>query len=113
MRMMIAVLLLNGCAGQLVGIDHNNPPPADWPTLKEYVVYVQELDGRCRGAVTPTGAMGCSVHNFAGKVCMIYLASKDPALLEHERWHCRGYDHVGRVNRAGLAWEQWKRSHGK
>ena len=103
----VLILLLTGCATKLVDIDYNQPPASDWPALKEVVVYVPELDGRCRGLIH-SGAQGCAVVNFNGKVCVIYLASKDPALLEHERAHCRGYDHAGRVNRANIAWEHWK-----
>jgi hypothetical protein len=100
------IVFLAGCA--LTPIDYSNAPPADWPKLFEKVNYipVNDLDKWCPGR---TGnAQGCAIVKFNYSWCVIYLANKDPALLEHERAHCRGYDHVGDFNRSRNAWAQYK-----
>src|SRR5688572_4787843 len=103
MRYLI-VLLLTGCA--LKPIEYAIAPPADWPMTREEIAYLEP------GTVPPMCAQyanhtnSCAVVNFRTGVCYIYLTSKDPALLEHERAHCRGYDHVGDTNRSRNAWEQ-------
>jgi hypothetical protein len=104
------LLLLSGCATRLVSIDYSNPPPADWPRLEEKIAYVQmeDLAKFCGPKPSSAYAAGCTVAHFGYKTCYIYLASRDPALLAHERWHCKGYDHVGDTNRSRNAWERYK-----
>jgi hypothetical protein len=109
----LAAILLGGCATtKLLDIDFNNPPPDDWPKLEERVVYgtVQQVQAWCG---TPEElrhrAFNCALLYFQHGVCMIYLSDrKTPGAFEHERAHCRGYDHVGDYNRSRNAWEQWK-----
>ena len=105
------LVLLTGCTS-LVQMDLNNPPPSDWPKLEEKIAYVavSDLPKFCGAKKDPRHAEGCSVVNFRYETCYIYLANKDPALLEHERLHCKGYDHVDQPNRSRNAWEKWKAS---
>lgn len=115
MRPLFAILLLVGCVTRIPDIDYSIPPPADWPTLQEKVGYVlstEDLGKYCLGR-PPRGALGCALTDFSKGLCWIYLATKDPAVLEHERAHCRGYNHVGDVNHARNNWEQWKKANGK
>lgn len=105
----LVVLFLSGCA-QLVKIDYSVSPPADWPKLEEKLSYVaaQDLPKFCGPKPAQGHAEGCSVVHFGYEVCYIYLANKAPELLEHERAHCKGYDHVGQAGRSQQAWERWK-----
>lgn len=107
MRYLI-VVFLSGCT--LVEIDYNTRPPADWPNLEEKIHHVEigDLPKFCGPKPTLGHAEGCSVVHFGYEVCYIYLATKDPAVLEHERAHCKGYSHVGEGDRAHKAWERWK-----
>ena len=91
-----AVLLaaLAGCAA----IDHQ--PVEGWPALEivEHYVPADEMMQRCR-KYAGFGALplGCAEFNLAARRCDIWLSESfaPRALLEHERLHCRGYDHVG------------------
>ncbi len=103
---LLLVLLSSGCA-QLVAIDYNIAPPADWPALEERVTYT-DLATVHRWCNTPGVYEGCSVQSFRYGLCMIYLSNKDPELLEHERAHCAGYAHAGDAPRVRAAWETWK-----
>lgn len=111
MRLLL-VLLLTGCA-QLKAIDYSIAPPEDWP-LKEIVV--TQFDP---GTTPPLCAQyaghtrSCAVINFRTGVCYISLTTNEPEVVEHERAHCRGFDHVGDLNRSRSKWEEWKKANGK
>lgn len=73
---------------------------AGWPELEihEHRVDGREMLERCRkyvgfGAVP----LACAEFNLQARRCDIWLSkSFAPAtIVEHERLHCRGYDHVG------------------
>jgi hypothetical protein len=107
----LLVLLLAGCAtGKMVEIDYSYAPPVDWPNLEEKLHYIEAQDFPKFCGRVPFGyhAHGCSVVRFDYEVCYIYLVQKDDALLEHERAHCRGYDHVGKGGVSHKALERWK-----
>lgn len=107
MRYLI-VLLLSGCV--MVKMDYSYAPPADWPKLEEKLHYIEAIDFPkfCGKLPLFKHADGCSVVNFEYEVCYIYLVKKDDELLEHERGHCRGFDHVGQAGVSLRAWERWK-----
>lgn len=113
MRYMLIVLLA-GCTTTLrhAAMDYNNPPPADWPKLREHIYSIQHADlaRYCKtSAENAAKSVSCAVINFAVNTCSIYITEKAlPDSLQHEREHCLGYNHVGDLNRSRNAWERWK-----
>jgi len=131
--LLTAMLALCGCASQReeppdywgqernfrlgASIDYSSRP-SDWPEL---TIDVQTLppatvEKMCEGAeVVPVGfrRAGCAMPYFCQRRCTIWLADytlrKHTAdlLLQHERAHCRGYDHPGST-RTRDAWERAK-----
>jgi hypothetical protein len=103
----LVAILLCGCT-TLRPLDLSITPPDDWPVKDVQIQYLEP------GTVPPMCAQyanhtnSCAVVNFRTGVCYIYLTTKSPEVLEHERGHCNGYDHVGDTNRSRKAWEQWK-----
>lgn len=100
----LVVLLLAGCASAqtYTQIDYSSAPAADWPQLRELVYRepASAIPELCRRS--PTYSAGattaCSSVNFAEGWCAIFLPAghrHEAALLEHERAHCRGFDHPG------------------
>lgn len=117
MRYAILALALTGCAtSTLAPIDYGNPPPADWPRLKESISRIQHADMTKYCKYRPemaAGSVSCAVINFRDGTCSIYLTERSKSdALHHEREHCRGYDHVGDLNRSRNAWERWKKAKG-
>ena len=109
-KIVVALVLAHGLSAcALKAIDYSIHPQPDWPVKREEIVRLPA------GTIPPActayaaGIPSCAVANFRTGVCTIYLTTDDPAVLEHERWHCRGYDHVGEANRSRNAWEDWKR----
>lgn len=101
----LAVLLLAGCA--TANIDAHRPPPSDWPALREQVVKAsrEEVRQRCIGASrTSYEPAGCALVYFSKGECIILDAGVD---MDHERMHCRGYDHPGDSSFRD-AWERYK-----
>jgi plasmid maintenance system antidote protein VapI/uncharacterized protein YceK len=87
--------LLGGCST----IDTHNAPPRDWPELAifEHRVDAATMHERCAKYVgflmIP---LACAEVNFVARRCDIWLTEHPwPAVVEHERLHCRGYDHPG------------------
>lgn len=123
MRYLI-VLLLAGCATTqpqwvytpptYIQIDYSRKPPSDWPVLETKVQYGEMADIRRWCSKTATEAnkdklVACAIPYFEWGMCMIFLSGRDPAWLDHEEAHCRGYGHVGdRVNYQAQAWEAFK-----
>jgi len=89
---------------------------ADWPELRviEHHVGYREMAAHCRKYVgflmTP---LGCTEFNFAAGEAHIYVTPDLPLgknVLEHERLHAAGYDHVGSTQMAEL-WHKWEMTH--
>ena len=89
------VLCLSGCA-----VVDSHRQVADWPTLKvvEYHVSEREMRDRCAPYVAPLmSPMGCTLYYFDLHEAHIYVSKDFPSqfVLEHERLHAAGYDHIG------------------
>jgi hypothetical protein len=75
----------------------HKPTPQGWPELVEQI----ERPGfwqaqQICGAPIPFGiAVACAQPDLVKGICRIILTSDDPEVLEHEREHCRGKDHIG------------------
>jgi hypothetical protein len=99
----LLLLALVGCSS----IDLSNKPPRDWPELevrvhKEGFMAKRECDGFFGG---------CAVVDFCAKTCDIYLQWDFNFILEHEKLHCKGYDHYGeKTMRQG--WADYKHMFG-
>lgn len=109
---MLLLLLLTGCATtKMVDIDYSISPPADWPKLEERITYAdQETIKRWCNMPKSVNAYNCAVVSFQYGLCMIYLSTRDPAALAHERAHCAGYSHVGEPYKTHQAWEAYKKN---
>jgi hypothetical protein len=105
---LLPCLPLSGC---VVMID-DHAAIADWPQLKivEYHVGEAELRDQCARFAPPfTTAAACTLFYFDRREAHVYV-SKDfpnPSILEHERLHAAGYDHVGSEAMQRL-WQAWK-----
>src|SRR5688572_14016612 len=74
-----------------------------WPELQivEHRVPAEEMVSRCQKY---TGAaslpLACAEFKLAARRCDIWLSESfaPRAIVEHERLHCAGYDHVGSTN---------------
>jgi hypothetical protein len=99
------LLLLSGCA--ITPIDAAHEPPHDWPELKITVHKLDDLSGVCN---LRNAAMlaGCAVADFNKGTCAVYVRFSSKEVLEHERMHCRGYDHPGEST-FRAAWDDFKR----
>lgn len=116
MKKLAALLFLSGCT--VIG---HVKPPSDWPRLKvvEYHLPHNQMADVCYRYVEVPMWMrlmganleGCAVIFFEKNLCEIYVSADfpDQRVLEHEREHCEGKDHVGTTNLAD-AWAQWKAS---
>lgn len=111
MRAAGCVLLLTGCATIVQPIDYSRPPPPDWPSLRviEQKIGPDELARFCPRSYAAYGsrAASCARLDLSRGVCLIYTTSERPDLLEHERAHCRGYDHAGETTMRD-AWQAHK-----
>ena len=102
-----ALLLVAGCSS----IDVNNRVDG-WPELRviEHRVSHQEMRARCDKYVA-WGMIpaACSEFNLSAGVCHIWLDEGfAPAfIVEHERLHCTGHDHVGSSHMADM-FARWK-----
>ena len=82
-------------------IDHQRVE--GWPELQivEHRVPAEEMVARCQKY---TGAaslpLACAEFKLAARRCDIWLSESfaPRAVVEHERLHCAGYDHVGSTN---------------
>ena len=89
--------LLASCSA----IDHTRVD--GWPDLAivEHRVPAEEMVSRCQKY---TGAaslpLACAEFNLSARRCDIWLSKSfaPRAVVEHERLHCAGYDHVGSTN---------------
>lgn len=94
----------------------HEPAPADWPALAvaEHRVSWEEMTKRC-SKYAPFGwtPMACSEIRLTTRRCDIWLSADHaaPYIIEHERLHCAGHDHVGDTNLRDM-WAHWKSAHG-
>lgn len=110
-----ALLFLSGCATY---IDKHTAPPVDWPNL---TVRVHHGDGgeiiqRCYRylplwlKLLGGLPLGCALVDFERNECTIFVRGDYPdrAVLEHEKMHCKGYDH-GTDSVLADAWATYKK----
>jgi hypothetical protein len=82
-------------------IDIHTPPPEDFPSLKVAVNYVPHHQMRdiCSKYVPAfMSPDACMEWDFNAKTCTIWLSKDFPphsSVVEHEKLHCKGYDHIG------------------
>lgn len=97
--------VLAGALGACSAIGHEKVE--GWPELRivEHYVPAEAMLGRCRKYVGfGSLPLACAEFNLAARRCDIWLSEgfAPRAVLEHERLHCRGYDHVGATNMRDL-----------
>jgi hypothetical protein len=95
-RFLIAALAAASSACTSVG----HEKVADWPELRiyEHRVSAGEMYERCSKYVAfGMLPMACAEFNLATKRCDIWLIEgfAPRNIVEHERLHCQGHDHVG------------------
>lgn len=82
-------------------IDHQRVE--GWPELQvvEHRVPAEEMVARCQKYVGAASLpLACAEFKLAARRCDIWLSESfaPRAVVEHERLHCAGYDHVGSTN---------------
>ena len=91
----VLALLLSACTF----IGHEKV--AGWPALEIAEHYVPEVQMRERCVKYVAFGMSpqaCAEFDFARNRCDLWFSADfppTPAMVEHERLHCQGYDHVG------------------
>jgi hypothetical protein len=81
---------------------------AGWPELAVVEHHVPEAEMRSRCAKYVAFGMSpqaCAEFNFALRRCDIWFSADFPptrSMVEHERLHCQGYDHLGMSTMAEL-----------
>ena len=88
---LVLLLLIGGC----LTINLNKAPPSDWPLLNitVYEAPLEYIERRCSNVTSP---VGCAVVDFNKSTCSIFVFPNAPEwLIEHETYHCLGYDHYG------------------
>ncbi|MGQ0545262.1 MAG: hypothetical protein ACT4P3_08015 [Betaproteobacteria bacterium] len=93
----LALLLTSGCTT----VGHERVE--GWPELAivEHRVSASQMYSRCRKYVGfGMVPMACAEFNLATRRCDVWLVDGFalPTIVEHERLHCRGYDHVGETS---------------
>jgi hypothetical protein len=89
---------LGGCT-----VMNTHEPVQGWPELKivEHHVPHAEMRDRCARFVSAWSfAEGCTLFYFDRREAHIYVSADlpSPGVLQHERLHAAGYDHVGSTN---------------
>jgi hypothetical protein len=114
-KILLMLSMLAGCT--VIG---HTPPPPDWPALRvvEHRVSSREMADVCYAHVEVPMWMrlaganleGCALVYFDKGECHVWVRGDfpDPLVLEHERMHCRGHDHIGSSDLAD-AWREFKR----
>ena len=97
MKRILTALLAAACAA-CTSVGHEKV--ADWPELRIYEHHVSagEMYERCSKYVAfGMLPMACAEFNLATRRCDIWLIEgfAPRSIVEHERLHCRGHDHVG------------------
>lgn len=107
MNVVLEVMFVTFVLAACTTIDVHRAPPADWPVLEERIEVVGwvELQRLCTLNFMCTGTFWI---RFDLGICTIYVLSlNDRYAIEHERKHCRGYDHPG-SNLLSEGWQKWK-----
>lgn len=78
-----------------------------WPELEviEHHVDHAAMRDKCGAFTGPfSSPEGCAIFYFQDKTCAIYVSKDFPnrSALEHERQHCKGFDHVGSGDMAAM-----------
>jgi hypothetical protein len=108
----LAVLLSTALAGCATLIDKHERVPG-WPELKVielYVPHAQMRDACARFVPWYSSPEGCTFFYFDQGEAHIYLSKDFPPakwMVQHERLHAAGYDHVGSTNMR-RALERWR-----
>ena len=97
---------LGGCS-----VMNTHEPVRGWPelTIVEHHVPHAEMRDRCARFVSfGSSPEGCTLFYFDRREAHIYVSAELPSrgVLEHERLHAAGYDHVGSSSMRRLL-EQW------
>lgn len=99
MRRLFVLLaaLLSACSS----MDHERVE--GWPQLEivEHRVPAETMLERCRKyAGFGSVPLACAEFNLVARRCDIWLSESfaPSGVVEHERLHCRGYDHLGDTN---------------
>jgi hypothetical protein len=85
---------------------------AGWPEMQvvEHHVSHREMRDRCMQYVGfGTSPEACAEFDFSALRCDIWLSADFPPpafIVEHERQHCLGYEHVGEDG-LSVAWNQY------
>jgi hypothetical protein len=100
--MVFLAMVLSACT--IVG----HEKVAGWPQMEIVAHYVpsQEMRDRC----APYVGFGmlpeaCAEFNFAANRCDLWFSADFPppaSIVEHERLHCEGYDHIGQRTMAEM-----------
>lgn len=96
MKRSLIFLALVGCGA----IDAHKAPPKGWPDLQviEHFVPHAEMRDKCSKYVPwYASAEACAEWHFDKDECHIWFSKDFPPqqwVIEHERMHCAGYDHV-------------------
>jgi hypothetical protein len=98
---------LSGCA-----VINQHAPVAGWPDLKvvEHHVSHQEMRERCVRFMAPgMSPEGCTLFYLDQNEAHIYVSKDFPSqhVLQHERLHAAGYDHIGSENMQRML-ARWK-----
>lgn len=102
----LALVLLAMVAPACALLGHEKVP--GWPHLEVIEHYVPNAEMRERCAKYVGFGMSpaaCAEFNFAASRCELWFSADFPptqAILEHERLHCQGYDHVGGTTLQGI-----------
>lgn len=99
-------------------INVHQEPPQDWPELE--IIYNKvdfwTLQKEC-GTIGPMfllfQSLGCAWIRFDEMTCNVYYYSgldsdSKVSVIEHEKMHCHGYDHIGSKTLYN-AWEAYKK----
>jgi hypothetical protein len=106
-----SLVLLAALASACTVIGHEKVQ--GWPALEiveHYVPHAQMRDRCARYVSAFASPEACAEFHFAERQCHIWYSADFPpsrALIEHERLHCRGYDHIG-ANSMQAMLERWQ-----
>jgi hypothetical protein len=105
--LLAAGALLSGCA-----VIDSHKRVEGWPELKvvEHHVSTEEMRERCIKYVGPlTSPEGCTLFYLDRGEAHIYVSKDFPSafVLEHERLHAAGYDHIGSDGMQQMV-ERWR-----
>jgi hypothetical protein len=104
----ISLLAVTGCT--IIG--HEKIP--DWPSLEvreHYVAHHIMRDKCSRYVAFGMSPEACAEFNLNAGTCDIWYSADfppGPGVVEHERMHCEGYDHIGGqvLRKLHAAWRQ-------